>query len=89
MVVNQLFGQITGLGMSVVTFDWAQVVYANQSPLLVPFWAGANVMGSFALFFWLLCPLIYYTTPGTRPIYRCSTRMPSIIRPTLTTPVVS
>ncbi|KAJ6136602.1 hypothetical protein N7512_001762, partial [Penicillium capsulatum] len=61
VVVNQLFGQTTGLGMSVLTFDWAQVVYANQSPLLVPFWAGANVMGSFALFFWLICPLLYYT----------------------------
>lgn len=61
VVVNQLFGQITGLGMSVVTFDWAQVVYANQSPLLVPFWAGVNVMGSFALFFWLVCPLVYYS----------------------------
>ncbi|KAK5805807.1 hypothetical protein VI817_000065 [Penicillium citrinum] len=61
VVVNQLFGQTTGLGMSVLTFDWAQVVYANQSPLLVPFWAGLNVMGSFALFFWLVCPILYYT----------------------------
>ncbi|KAG2416882.1 hypothetical protein HFD88_008099 [Aspergillus terreus] len=61
VVLNQLFGQKTGLGMSVLTFDWAQVVYANQSPLLVPFWAGLNVMGSFALFFWLLCPILYYT----------------------------
>lgn len=61
VVVNHLFGQITGLGVSVLTFDWAQVVYANQSPLLVPFWAGLNVMGSFALFFWLICPVVYYT----------------------------
>ncbi|KNG82706.1 oligopeptide transporter [Aspergillus nomiae NRRL 13137] len=61
VVVNQLFGQTTGLGMSILTFDWAQVVYANQSPLLVPFWAGLNVIGSFALFFWLICPILYYT----------------------------
>ncbi|KAF9893303.1 hypothetical protein FE257_011733 [Aspergillus nanangensis] len=61
VVVNQLFGQRTGLGMSMLTFDWAQVVFANQSPLLVPFWAGLNVMGSFTLFFWLLCPILYYT----------------------------
>ncbi|KAI2789294.1 Glutathione transporter 1 [Penicillium oxalicum] len=61
VVVNQLFGQVTGLGMSVLTFDWAQIVYANQSPLLVPFWAGLNVMGSFALFYWLICPILYYT----------------------------
>lgn len=38
-----------------------KIVYANQSPLLTPFWAGLNVMGGFALFFWLICPLIYYT----------------------------
>lgn len=61
VVVNQLFGQTTGLGMSLLTFDWAQVVYANQSPLLVPLWAGMNVMGGFALFFWLICPILYYT----------------------------
>ncbi|RHZ53120.1 small oligopeptide transporter, OPT family [Aspergillus thermomutatus] len=61
VVVNQLFGQETGLGMSLLTFDWAQVVFANQSPLLVPFWAGLNVMGSFALFYWIICPIIYYT----------------------------
>ncbi|KAI9925291.1 hypothetical protein ASPWEDRAFT_176882 [Aspergillus wentii DTO 134E9] len=61
VVVNQLFGQTTGLGMSMLTFDWAQVVYANQSPLLVPFWAGLNVMGSFVLFYWLICPILYYT----------------------------
>jgi OPT family small oligopeptide transporter len=61
VIVNQLFGQTTGLGMSILTFDWSQVVYANQSPLLVPFWAGLNVMGSFAFFFWILCPVLYYT----------------------------
>ncbi|KAL2849587.1 small oligopeptide transporter, OPT family [Aspergillus pseudoustus] len=61
VVLNQLFGHKTGLGMSMLTFDWSQVVFANQSPLLVPFWAGLNVMGSFALFFWLIVPLVYYT----------------------------
>ncbi|KAL1985003.1 hypothetical protein VTN96DRAFT_8456 [Rasamsonia emersonii] len=61
VVVNQLFGQVSGLGMSMLTCDWSQIVYANQSPLLTPFWAGLNVMGGFALFFWLICPLIYYT----------------------------
>ncbi|KAL5343556.1 OPT oligopeptide transporter protein-domain-containing protein [Aspergillus crustosus] len=61
VVVNQLFGQKSGLGMSLLTFDWSQVVFANDSPLLVPFWAGLNVMGSFALFYWILVPIIYYT----------------------------
>jgi OPT family small oligopeptide transporter len=61
VVVNQLFGQSSGLGMSMLTFDWAQVVFANQSPLLTPFWAGLNVFGGFVLFFWIVCPIIYYT----------------------------
>ncbi|EXJ88182.1 OPT family small oligopeptide transporter [Capronia coronata CBS 617.96] len=61
VVVNTLFGQTTGLGMSMITFDWAQVVYANQSPLLAPAWAGLNVMGGFVMFFWIVAPAIYYT----------------------------
>ncbi|KAL2399057.1 Glutathione transporter 1 [Exophiala dermatitidis] len=61
VVVNTLFGQTTGLGMSMLTLDWAQVVYANQSPLLAPAWAGLNVMGGFVLFFWIVAPVIYYT----------------------------
>ncbi|KAH8805429.1 sexual differentiation process protein [Xylogone sp. PMI_703] len=61
VVVNTLFGQTTGLGMSLLTFDWAQVVYANQSPLLAPAWAGLNVIGGFVLFFWIIAPALYYT----------------------------
>ncbi|RFU28603.1 hypothetical protein B7463_g7733, partial [Scytalidium lignicola] len=61
VVVNTLFGQTTGLGMSLLTFDWAQVVYANQSPLIAPAWAGLNVIGGFVLFFWIVAPVLYYT----------------------------
>jgi OPT family small oligopeptide transporter len=61
VTVNQLFGQYSGLGMSMLTFDWAQVVYANQSPLLTPLWAGLNVFGGFVIFFWIICPILYYT----------------------------
>jgi OPT family oligopeptide transporter len=35
VVVNQLFGTQTGLGMSVLTFDWAQISFFG-SPLIVP-----------------------------------------------------
>lgn len=38
-VVNQLFGMVTGLGLSPITFDWSQVAY-NTNPLLSPSWAG-------------------------------------------------
>ena len=35
VVVNQLFGTVSGLSMSVVSLDWAQIAYVG-SPLAVP-----------------------------------------------------
>ena len=35
VVVNSLFGTISGLGMSTITFDWAQIT-AVGSPLVIP-----------------------------------------------------
>lgn len=40
LVVNHLFGMVTGLGLSPITFDWSQVAY-NTNPLLSPSWAGS------------------------------------------------
>ncbi|KAF8528192.1 OPT oligopeptide transporter [Hysterangium stoloniferum] len=53
--INQLFGEIHGLGMS-----WAQIAYIG-SPLATPWWAEANVIGGFVVFFWILAPAIYYS----------------------------
>jgi OPT family oligopeptide transporter len=39
LVVNHLFGMVTGLGLSPITFDWSQIAY-NTNPLLSPSWAG-------------------------------------------------
>lgn len=50
VVVNQLFGVISGLGMSLVTFDWSQIAYIG-SPLATPWWAIANVAFSFIVFY--------------------------------------
>lgn len=50
VVVNQLFGTVSGLGMSVVTFDWAQIAYIG-SPLATPWWAEANIAFSMVIFF--------------------------------------
>ncbi|KAH7922257.1 OPT oligopeptide transporter [Leucogyrophana mollusca] len=61
IVVNQLFGYEYGLGMSLITFDWAQINYISSSPLASPWWAEANVLGGFVLFFWILTPALYYT----------------------------
>lgn len=30
IVVNQLFGYVNGLGMSLITFDWAQISYIGE-----------------------------------------------------------
>ncbi|KAF7301839.1 OPT oligopeptide transporter [Mycena indigotica] len=59
-VVNQLFGVNYGLGMSLFTFDWAQVAYIG-SPLATPWWAEANVAAGFVFFFWILTPALYFS----------------------------
>ncbi|KIJ32419.1 hypothetical protein M422DRAFT_76535 [Sphaerobolus stellatus SS14] len=58
--IAQLFGTQTGLGMGLLTFDWSQIAYIG-SPLSTPWWAEANVMAGFILFFWIITPALYYT----------------------------
>ncbi|KAG1903462.1 OPT oligopeptide transporter protein-domain-containing protein [Suillus fuscotomentosus] len=53
IVVNQMFGYVSGLGMSMVTFDWSQIAYIG--------WAEANIAVGFVFFFWLVVPSLYYT----------------------------
>ena len=60
IVVNNLFGMSTGLGYLPTTFDWSQIAY-NGSPLVVPFWAQANVFAGFFVFIAVLSPILYYT----------------------------
>ncbi|CAM1511576.1 Fc.00g090890.m01.CDS01 [Cosmosporella sp. VM-42] len=59
VVVANLFGVSSGLGLFPLTFDWAQVTYVG-SPLLVPFWAAMNVIGGLAVVMWILAPILYY-----------------------------
>lgn len=62
VVVNQLFGQIQGLGFSPITFDWSQVTYGySSSPLLIPTGALVNGLLSWLLFFAVLPVILYYT----------------------------
>lgn len=63
-VVNQLFGTVTGLGMGVLTFDWAQISFMG-SPMLVPWWASVQAFAGFVLFYWVILPILYYTNVGT------------------------
>lgn len=58
--VNQLFGYHSGLGFSLLTFDWNQIAFIG-SPLATPWWAEANVMIGFLFFYWFLTPILYYT----------------------------
>ena len=60
VVVNQLFGVSSGLGMSILTFDWSQITWIG-SPLMVPWWAEVQIFSGFFLIYWILCPILYYT----------------------------
>lgn len=59
IVVNQLFGQVSGLGFSPITFDWSQVAY-NNSPLVSPIIAQVNVIIGWLFFYAILPCIIYY-----------------------------
>ena len=48
------------MGMSLITFDWAQIAYIG-SPLATPWWAEANIAVGFVFCFWFLTPVLYYT----------------------------
>ncbi|KAJ3729965.1 small oligopeptide transporter, partial [Lentinula guzmanii] len=58
--VNQLFGFQSGLGLSMITFDWNQIAYIG-SPLATPWWSEANVVAGFILFYVIITPIFYYT----------------------------
>ncbi|KAI0073570.1 OPT superfamily oligopeptide transporter [Panus rudis PR-1116 ss-1] len=59
-VINQLFGAYSGLGFSVLTFDWTQITWTS-SPLVVPWWAQVHTFAGFVLFYWILAPAMYYS----------------------------
>ncbi|PFH50769.1 hypothetical protein AMATHDRAFT_3624 [Amanita thiersii Skay4041] len=59
-VVNILFGTSSGLGMSVLTFDWSMIAFIG-SPLVTPWWSELNTATSFIVVFWILAPILYFT----------------------------
>ncbi|EAU81526.2 hypothetical protein CC1G_10984 [Coprinopsis cinerea okayama7 len=60
VTVNALFGVNTGLGMSVLTFDWSMIAFVG-SPLVTPWWSEMNTAVAFIVVFWIICPIIYFT----------------------------
>ncbi|PCH41947.1 small oligopeptide transporter, partial [Wolfiporia cocos MD-104 SS10] len=59
IVVNQLFGYHSGLGFSLLSFDWNEIAFIG-SPLATPWWAEANIIAGFMFFYWFLVPLLYF-----------------------------
>ncbi|KAF1959944.1 OPT-domain-containing protein [Byssothecium circinans] len=59
VVVSNLFGIASGLGLFPLTFDWAQIAYIG-SPLVTPFWAALNILGGLVFVMWIAAPLMYY-----------------------------
>ncbi|KAF5319703.1 hypothetical protein D9619_008669 [Psilocybe cf. subviscida] len=57
--LNEMFGYVHGMGMSLFTFDWSQIAYIG-SPLATPWWAEANIVAGFVFFFWILTPALHY-----------------------------
>ncbi|KAK0535635.1 hypothetical protein OC835_002310 [Tilletia horrida] len=58
--LNQMMGVSSGLGMGILTFDWAQISYVG-SPLVTPWFTEAQTLLSLILFFWVLTPILYYS----------------------------
>ncbi|KAF5319702.1 hypothetical protein D9619_008668 [Psilocybe cf. subviscida] len=58
--LNEMFGYVHGMGMSMLTFDWSQIAYIG-SPLATPWWAEANTIAGFVFFFWIITPALHYT----------------------------
>ncbi|KAI5989473.1 OPT oligopeptide transporter protein-domain-containing protein [Pisolithus marmoratus] len=75
IIINQLFGYVSGLGMSVITFDWAQITYIS-SPLVIPWHAAANIGTGFVIWFWMVVPYLYYTNTWYSKYLPMSTRTP-------------
>jgi OPT family small oligopeptide transporter len=59
VVVANLFGVASGLGLFPMTFDWSQIAYIG-SPLVVPFWAALNIIGGLVIVMWIIAPIMYY-----------------------------
>lgn len=60
VVLNQMLGTQSGLGLLPFTFDWTVISYV-VSPLATPWWSLANLLGGYVLFFVIVCPAVYYS----------------------------
>lgn len=61
VVINQLFGTRSGLGLLPLTFDWNQIAGYIGSPLIPPFFAIGNILASIVIIFWIVTPIIHFS----------------------------
>ncbi|KAK0551491.1 hypothetical protein OC846_003269 [Tilletia horrida] len=57
--LNQMMGTQSGLGMGLLTFDWAQISYITL-PMVTPWFTNLQVLISFVFWMWFIAPILYY-----------------------------
>lgn len=61
VIVNQVFGASTGLGIIPLTFDWNQIAGYVGSPLIPPAGVIFTILLSMVSIFWIVVPAIHYS----------------------------
>lgn len=61
VIINQLFGGVTGLSLIPITFDWTYISGYIFSPLIPPWHAIANTLIGMVIFFWFTTIGIHYS----------------------------
>ncbi|KAF5380630.1 hypothetical protein D9615_004759 [Tricholomella constricta] len=69
--VNQIFGVHSGLGFSVLTFDWTQISWIG-----IPWWAEVHIFLGFVMFYWILTPALYYSNAWSLAYFPISANEP-------------
>ncbi|CDK24229.1 unnamed protein product [Kuraishia capsulata CBS 1993] len=60
VIVNQVFGASTGLGIIPITFDWNQINGYIGSPLVPPLSTIVTIFFSMVFIFWFIVPILHY-----------------------------
>lgn len=61
VVLNQLFGIHSGLGLFPLTFDWNQITSYLGSPLVPPLGTFVNGAVCIVIFYWIVVPVIHFS----------------------------
>lgn len=61
VIVNQVFGASSGLGLIPITFDWNQIAGYIGSPLIPPVGTIMTIFASIVVIFWIVVPAVHYS----------------------------